>query len=193
MTAGHEAVKAALVAKLLEGAPARAGKPLWVAAGDVLPEPDDKWPFVLVQTTRMSRKTELESGAPGEIIAEYECEVTVGERSPLGDRASALDDAGVLRDRLLLVVRHELHWSPGLVPGVMRISASPFTEETAPPVLDTKGRAIAIGSVRFNVTALETTPPPPGSPAAPPVTAADVTVHADDIATDPIRTGGASS
>lgn len=151
---GHKAVKAALVVKLTAELPTWTDQEPWVARGDALPPDTQRWPFVIVRTTRMQTVRHV---SPRVMICLYRCEVTCGVRSPSGNRDSSLDEATDARDDLVGAIRWALSSSRDLG-GDMRVSSDELVETTAPAVLEGSGPAIAMGTTTFSVSATETIP-----------------------------------
>lgn len=179
---GHESVRGLLVAHLAEGLPAwldvaRGGDewppdPRHVAADDIWPEGDDKWPAVLVPSTRMVKRTSLSADVPAAALfaGRYEVSVAVGCRA-VKERDSASASSG--RDRLMQAVRWLLLTHPGLDASTSCHFAE-LSETTQPVALDAKGRPVALGRLVFTVMQTEPVPDLTGVP----VVSADVEVDA---------------
>lgn len=201
---GHESVRGLLVAHLAEGLPAwldvaRGGDewppdPRHVAADDIWPEGDDKWPAVLVPSTRMVKRTSLSADVPAAALfaGRYEVSVAVGCRAV---KERDAESARTGRDRLLLAVRWLLLTSPGLGAGTS-CHFDALSEVTDPVASETKGRPVALGRLTFSVQHVESVPDLAGVP----VVSADVGVEVaaadeplfteDGYDADPVYSGG---
>lgn len=178
---GHYAVKEAICDRLEDSVagwlPEGFTAPT-VAIADVLPRDETKWPTVLVQTTRMTGKTA--TGAVNEYLFVYNCQVTVGTRDTIGDRDEAALSATESRDTLLEAVRNALLFWPALSDDMRILVGNGIDEDTSATPEDSKGRAISIGSIRFDVQAVETIPPPADTDPDPEIETATVDVAAVD-------------
>lgn len=184
---GHYAIKQAIADRLEDALtgwlPEEFATPT-VQIADMLPRDDTKWPTVLVQTTRMTGKTA--TGAVNEYMFVYNCQVTVGARDIVGDRTEAALGATESRDILLEAVRNALLYLPVLDTDIRILVGNTITEDTSATPEDAKGRAITIGSIRFDVQAVETIPAPSTAEPDPEIETAGVDVVAVDYATDPL-------
>lgn len=178
---GHKAVKKALVARLKAGLPGWTDQKPWVARSDVLPADANRWPFVVVRTTKMQTSKWLTTTTAQYV---YRCEVTCGTRSVNGDRDASFDEATDSRDDLIEAVRWTLRSSRDLGNGI-EMTNGELIEETAPAIIEGAGSTVAMGTTTFMVSAQETVPPAAGVVPPETVTTVDLSVSGVD-ASQPI-------
>lgn len=158
----HKTVKAALVDRLTAGLPGYYTPDVWVAAADAMPADPSRWPFAIV---RSSRRTEAIGTGDGRTVrATYRCEISAGVRSSQPGQDEARIESTDDRDDLIDAIRNTLRWQRGLGDQI-RITSGNWQETTAPSVWEgSNGPAIALGTITFDVTAVETIPPPTTAP-----------------------------
>lgn len=140
---------------------------------DELPMKEEKYPTVLITSTRAAVDSNIGAGL-GETIYEYA--VTIG-CAVVADRHGGETKSSLGRDRILLAIREALLLNAQLAPDAFAVVRA-VTEETGAAVETMQGKAMSLGNITFAVRVIEDLTDPILDPSGDP---AVITTHAETI------------
>lgn len=140
---------------------------------DELPLKEEKYPAVLITSSRAAVDSNIQAGL-GEFIYEYA--ITVG-CAVVADRHGGETKSSLGRDRILLAIREALLLNAQLATDCFAVVRA-VTEETGAAVETMQGKAMSLGNITFAVRVIEELSDPILDPSGDP---AVITTHAETI------------